>query len=287
MRNTVEKSCGKRTTMRLAPQLDVRDLVRRVGDAHGEAQFREAERLWLGTNIAQAEHEIAERRAKLGTDQQRNFDLRQKINEAQLKLDAITREQVALMSQDAPTEQIECEPTALAKAVTGTEVHVLLSDDHVAVVPFDELVDAVKADVEQNIWRLKEQDEMERTIGPVNGFRVKYLFVKENVMRSSSAGTYMLGNISRLRILRISPRDDADRRTSGRSMKPTSELFQHLRNMRPDGTTITIWTYPGNYDRLRQLKRVIRAAGFQIAVRPLPTGMPIGASSHGSQSLSE
>jgi hypothetical protein len=57
--------------------------------------------------------------------------------------------------------------------------------------------------------------------------------------------------------------------------------------MTPEGTTVTIWTYPGNYDRLRELKKAVREAGFAIAVRPLPKGMPIGASRHGSNSLSE
>jgi hypothetical protein len=271
----------------LSTALNVRDLVRRVSDAHGEAKFREQERLWLGTNIAQAEQEIAERRAKLGSDGQRDFDLRQKLNEAQSKLDELTREQIALMSQDAPTEQIECEPTALAKAVTGKEVHVLLSDDHVAIVPFDELMDQMKEDVNENIWRMREQDEMERTIGPISGFRLKYWFVKEDVMRSSSAGTYMLGNISRFSHCYFLPVATPVGEPAAEALRPNSELFQHLKRLRPDGTTITIWTYPGNYDRLRQLKRAIRAVGFQIAVRPLPTGVPLGASRHGSQSLSE
>ncbi|HEX5470562.1 MAG TPA: hypothetical protein VFW73_01690 [Lacipirellulaceae bacterium] len=267
--------------------LNVRDLVRRVTDAHGESEFREAERLWLGTNVAQAEQEIAQRRAMLSSDQQRDFDLKQKLNEAQTKLDELTREQIALMSQDAPTEQIECEPTALAKAVTGKEVHLLLSDDHVAIVPFDELLDAMKEDVGKNLWRLKEQDQMERTIGPIGGFRLKYCFVKEDVMRSSSAGTYMLGNVSRFSHCYFLPVTTPIGEPAAEALTPKSELFRHLNELRPDATTITIWTYPGNYDRLRQLKRVIRAAGFQIAVRPLPAGMPLGASRNGSQSLSE
>lgn len=268
-------------------ELNVRDLVHRVGNAHNEADFREGEREWLNTSVAKAEQVIAERRAKLSTDAQRDFDVRQKLNEAQSTLDDLTRQQIALMAQEPATEQIECQPTAIAKAVTGKEVHLLLADDHVAIVPFDELLEQMKEDVNANVWRLRGQDEMERTIGPVNGFRLKYCFIKEDVMRKSDAGTYMTGQVSRFSHCYFLPVTTPSGEPAAEALRPNSELFQHLQRLRPEGTTVTIWTYPGNYDRLRHLKRAIREVGFQIAVRPLPKGMPLGASRHGSESLSE
>ncbi len=275
------------TNKALSTELNVRDLVHRVGTAYGEANFREAERQLLSNAIAEAEKELAARRANLSADGQRDFDTRQKLNEAQARLDDLTRQQIALMSQEEAPEQLECQPTVLAKAVTGKEVHVLLSDDYVAIVPFDELIEEMKEDIGANIWRLKQQDEMERTIGPTNGFRLKYVFVKEDVMRQSSAGTFMTGSISRFSHCYFLPVATPVGEPAADAMKPNAEFFQHLKRLRPEGTTVTIWTYPGNYDRLRLLKRSIRELGFQIAVRPLPKGMPIGASRHGSESLSE
>jgi hypothetical protein len=277
----------KVTNSALTAELNVRDLVNKVSTAQNEVNFRAGEREWLSTEVAAAEQEIAARRANLSTEGQRDFDVRQKLNEAQTQLDELTRQQIALMSQDDAPEQLDCQPTTLAKAVTGKEVHLLLSDDHVAIVPFDELMEVMKEDITANVWRLKQQEEMERTIGPINGFRLKYCFVKEDVMRQSSAGTYMTGSISRFSHCYFMPVTTPVGEPAAESLKPNSELFQHLKRLRPDGTTITIWTYPGNYDRLRTLKRSIREIGFQIAVRPLPKGMPLGASRHGSESLSE
>jgi hypothetical protein len=68
---------------------------------------------------------------------------------------------------------------------------------------------------------------------------------------------------------------------------PNSELRQYLQRHNPQGTTVTIWTYPGNFDRLREVKREIRRLGYQIAVRPLPKGVPIGASRTGTESVTE
>jgi hypothetical protein len=271
----------------LATEHNVRELVQRVGNAHNETEFREGERAWLSTTIAGAEKEIEGRRAQLSTDAQRDFDLRQQLATAQATLDDLTRQQVALMSREPNVEEIECQPTPVAKAVSGTEVHVLLADEHVAVVPFDELLEEMKADAQANSWRLRQQDQMERSIGPINGFRLRYFFVKEDVVGRSDAGTYMTGKVYRFSHCYIVPVATPAGEPAQEALAPNSQLFQSLHRLKPEGTTITIWTYPGNYDRLRELKRAIRQVGFQIAVRPLPKGMPIGASRHGSDSLSE
>jgi len=271
----------------LSSEHNVRALVKRVSDARFESTYREREREWLSTNVAAAEKEIEEWRARLSTDNQRDFDSRQKLALAQDTLDQLTREQVALMGRDPAVEELECQPTPVAKAVTGKEVHVLLADDHVAIVPFDELLDQMKLDAQANVWRLKQQGEMERTIGPINGFRMRYVFVKEDVQGRSDAGTYMLGSVSRFSHCYVLPVVTPAGEPATVALSPKSEFFQQLRQFRPEGTTITIWTYAGNFERLREMKRAIREQGFAIAVRPLPKGMPMGASRHGSNSLSE
>ena len=271
----------------LSTEHNVRDLVQKVSTARNESAFREDEREWLSTNIVAGEKEIEERRSKLSTGDQRDFDLRHRIATSQATLDDLTRQQVALMSREPNTEEIECQPTPMAKAVTGTEVHVLLSDDHVAVVPFDDLLELMKADAQANVWRLKQQQELERTIGPINGFRLRYCFVKEDVVGRSDAGTYMTGSVCRFSHCYMLPVSTPVGEPAQEALTANSEFFHHVQRLRPEGTTITIWTYPGNYDRLRELKRAIRQVGFQVAVRPLPKDMPIGASRHGSDSLSE
>ena len=266
---------------------DVREMVRRVVHTRQEALLHEREREMLSTIVAGAEQEIAAQRAKLNTEDQRDFDLRRQLNEAQLTLDELTREQIALVSQDPEVEEIECEPTPIARVVTGKEVHLLLADDHVAVVPFEEMLELMKQDALANIWRLREQDELDRTVGPIRGFRLRYWFVKSQVVARSEAGTMMAGSIPRFSHCFFMPITTPAGEPAVDALLPNSEMHQFLQRLNPGGTTVTIWTYPGNYERLREIKRAIRERGFQIAVRPLPPGMPIGASRTGSESLAE
>jgi hypothetical protein len=272
----------------LDSERDVRNLVSRVVNTRQETLLREHERLLLNTVVAEAEQEVAERRSELNAQDQRDFDLRRQLNEAQLTLDELTREQLALLSQEPETEDIVCEPTPLARVVTGKEVHLLLADDHVAVVPFDELLELLKADAEANVWRLRDQDELERTVGPVNGFRLRYWFIKAAlVARHNGTGTVVAGQFPRFSHCFFVPVTTPSGEPAVEALKPNSEMRQFLQRLNPQGTTVTIWTYPGNYDRLRDVKRAIRELGFQIALRPLPKGMPIGASRTGTESVTE
>lgn len=265
----------------------IHDLVQRVGNIHQEVAFREQERTWLSTTVAEAEQEIAARRAKLSVTDQRDFDLRRQLVDAQYKLDELTREQVALLAEDTSAEQITCEPTPIARAVTGKEVHILLADNYVAIIPFDQLMDLAKEDARANVWRLREQDEMERSIGPIDGFRMKYWFVKEQVVGRSEAGSVVAGSMTSFSHCWVLPLSTPAGEPAADAMQPQSELGRYLQKHKVGDTTVTIWTYPGNYDRLRELKTWIRQAGFQIAVRPLPKGIPVGASRTGTTSLSE
>lgn len=271
----------------LESERDVRSLVQRVANTRQETLLREHERLALTTVVAQAEQEIEKHRAELNSQDRRDFDIRRQLNEAQLTLDELTRQQVALLSQELEVEEIECQPTPLARVVTGKEVHLLLADDHVAIVPFDELLALLKADAEANIWRLRQQNELERTVGPLGGFRLRYWFVKSTVVARSSGGTVMAGQVPRFSHCYLLPVSTPLGEPADESLRPNSEMHQYLQRLNPGGTTVTIWTYAGNFDRLREIKRAIRDLGFQIALRPLPKGVPIGASSSGSESVAE
>ncbi|MCI0335229.1 MAG: hypothetical protein L0228_18625 [Planctomycetes bacterium] len=271
----------------VSDERDVHELVRRSYDSHSDALLREQERQWIAETVAEVKQEIAARREKLSTNDQRDFDLRRDLTEAQLKLDALTREQVALLAEDSEVEEIKCEPTPIAKAVTGKEIHIQLADDHVAYLPADELTKQMYDDFSQNSWRLKQEDQMIRTIGPMNGFRLQYAFAKTGFVARGRNGVVTSGQAAEFQGFYLLPVNTPVGEPAIEALAPGSELRERLGQVDPTRTTITIWTYPGNYDRLREMKRSLRELGFQTAIRPLPKGRPIGFSPTGSRSVTE
>jgi hypothetical protein len=157
----------------------------------------------------------------------------------------------------------------------------------VAVVPFKVLLDQMLDDAKNNIWRLKNEDVMVRTIGPEGGFRLRYSFIKSELVARSHAGNVVAGRFSQFDECQFIPVSSPTGEPALQALELGSEFQQHLERLNPHRTTVTIWTYPGNYDRLREVKRFVRERGFQIAVRPLPAGVPIGASRTGTESVAE
>jgi hypothetical protein len=264
----------------------LRELLCRAANTRDEARLREQERALLSTMVAEAEQKIAARRRNLNAQDQRDFDMRRKRAEAQLTLDELTRQHVALVSQETIVEEVACQPTPLARIVTGDETHILLADDHVAVVPFKELFELLREDAPKNFWRLKRDEVLERTIGPIGGFRVRYWFVLSDATVRES-GSVISGKFNEFQGCDFLPVTTPIGEPALEALHHGSEFQQHLQQLNPHRTTVTIWTYPGNYDRLRELKRVVREQGFQVALRTLPPGMPIGASPTGSKSAAE
>jgi hypothetical protein len=265
----------------------VKDLVRRAYDNHSESLLREQERQWLVEAVAEAERDIDVRRGNLSKSDQRDFDLRRELSDAQLKLDALTREHVALLAAEPDIEQIKCEPTPIARAVNGKEIHVQLANDHIAILPSDELIEQMYADFSENSWRLKHEDEMVRTIGPLNGFRLQYRFEVKDVVAQNRSGMTVSGKKPEFIGLYFLPISVPLGEPAAEALQPGSDFQQRIGRVDATRTAVTIWTYPGNYDRLREMRRVLREFGFQTAIRPLPKGCPIGFSPGGSRSVTE
>jgi hypothetical protein len=274
-------------TSALTSERDVREMIQKVSNARHETAFREDERAWMSENIAVAEKEIAERRAKLGTNDQQDFDVRQQLATARATLDDLTRQQVGLMGREEHEEQIQCQPTPIARKVVGKEIHVQLADDHIAIVPFSELIELIATDAPANLWRLNDQSKMERTVGPINGYRMRYHFVKEDAVGRNERGALVNGTIRRFTHCYVLPDANPSGEPAEQALAANSEFFQALQHLRPESTTITIWAYPGNCARLLQLKREVRQLGFQTAVRPMPKGEPMGGSPDGTKALVE
>ena len=93
------------------------------------------ERQYLTTYVAAFGQELNDRRTTLTTEEQRDFDLRRQLVEAQTSLEDLSREQVTLLSQPAEAEVLENRPTPITKQLSEKELFLQLVGDHVAVIP--------------------------------------------------------------------------------------------------------------------------------------------------------
>ncbi len=269
-----------------ARRQDVSELARRAVDVHAEWQLREQERAFLTTFVASAEREVDEHRTELSTERQRDFDVRRQLIDAQQQLDDLGREQISLLSQEPETEVVESLPTPLAKIVSGQELHLRLAYGLVAVVPFDELEKELETHLDRNAWRLREQGAMDGTVGPMNGFRLRYRIQLAQVSIPTPNGSNDVRTVPRFRVDFI-PTSPKIGEPVDQAVLPASEFRRTLKRFSPTNTTVTIWTYPDSFQAFRQLKKALFDLGYSSAGRPLPEGVLIGGSPTGTRSAAQ
>lgn len=268
-------------------QVDVRDLVRRAVLVQREALLREQERDQWTTLVTAVEQEIDDRRAKLDEEQQRDFDLRRQLRDAQLTLDNLNREQISLLSQAPEVEEIENLPTPLAQTVTGNEVHLRLAEGHVAFIPVEQLQEEVKQNLQNNMWRLADQNEVKMTVGPIDGFRLQYSLRKRSIAITNGSGVAQFGTTIQFGVLELLPLRSQLGEPVEQALLPNSDLQLRLKEFPPEFSTVTIWTYEDSFQEFRALRRALFELGYATAGRPMAEGRLIGWSPYGKKSAAQ
>ncbi|MEX0643395.1 MAG: hypothetical protein WD468_11870 [Pirellulales bacterium] len=271
----------------MSAQHDVSELVKRSVNVHSEVLIKDREREYLGTYVAAGEQEMAELRSQLSHQQQRDFDLRNRLSTAQQSLDELTRQQIALVSETPEVEAVTSLPTPLAETVTGKEIHLRLAEGNVSVIPLEELLKNFKQDAEDNSWRLRDRDSFVATVGPVEGYELRYRLQKQPFALQSASGLEQHGTAVRLVKWELVPALAQIGEPVDQSLSSNGDLRRCLARNSPTGTTITIWTYPESFSDFRKLKKALFDLGYATAARPLPQGILIGGSPNGSRSAAQ
>lgn len=273
------------TRAALAARAELNERVRQAVEIRSETALREQERDYLSTFAAAVDEELAARRAELSADAQSDYDLRRKLAESKAKLEELGREQVALLSAPAEVEAIQNQPTPIARRSTGKEVLLQLKDGHLAVIPH-ELVDETIRDVGDNLWRLREHGRFTGTVGPINGFRMRYLVGMVAVgggpgrVDPNMPGAANMPQVARPELIwyEIIPETSPLGEPVAAAIEPNSELRQVLREHPADSAAVVIAVYPDSIRELHQLKRELYSAGYATAEVPCVAGRPIKGS---------
>lgn len=259
-------------------------MVHRV---EGEAAMRAAERAQLAALVEQQKLAIVSRRQELDSRTQADFDLRRELNSAQVRLVTL-RNQLAAADVDKPSAvMIENYPTPIGQTVYGKEAHVQLLGQRLTWIPIEQLIEQFKADAQQRLWKLREQSEMANTVGPIGGFRLRYLLERVDNPVSVQLEEGRGGSYVQLVQWTLIPTSAQLGEPFDAALANGSEFRRGLAALDRKRTTITVWTYPDSFAAFRQLKKELFQQGFAVAGRPLPDGHPIGGSPDGSRSAAQ
>ncbi|HTQ38742.1 MAG TPA: hypothetical protein VMJ32_06925 [Pirellulales bacterium] len=260
-------------------EYDVRRIGQEAQAVDADSGAKSAARESLATMIAAAEKEIGDRREQLDSSKQEDFDLRRQLEESQADLERGEAELQGLEAQKPPTVEIRHYPTPISRTVLGHEVHFQLLGGRIAYVPVDDFIEDVRSDIRTSGMDLNNIADRVGVVGPRNGFEFRYTM---DIVADH-------GRIVGLRAkeFQVVPTGTQEGETFEQAMRPTSAFHQALALHSPHDTTVTLWTYPDSFETYLQLKEELHRLDFATAGRPLPMGVLIGGSDHGTKSSAQ
>jgi len=259
----------------------------RIREVEQAKRARLAERSRLALLKSAAEKMIQVRREEFDAAARAEFDRRRQLADARSELVELEN-QVELASRLRPeATRVENFPTPLSETVHGHELHLQLRGGRITVLPWDEIIEALKAEFSRNVNRMRTQSELTGKIGPVGGFRISYTIRRHDVSMQTYERTGVGGSYIRLEKFSLLPVSTHLGEPLDVTLAPGSELGEALAKCRPGRTTITAWVYPDSFEEFRRLRKELYPLGFAMAARPLPEDELIGGSPSGSRSAAQ
>ncbi len=255
-----------------------------------QSAMQEQHRTELAMLRAEMEQNLQQRREALSTQEQQEYDVQNQIFEAKLELEELSQEQIALISSPGVVEEIEVEPTPVARRVEDKATHIRLLGGSVCRVPFYELMDELEYELPSIRRELSTHGQVNRMVGPIDGFRLR---MKTERISSNRAVTgplvghmstggerflptyYFLADSSELG----EPIDQA--------LLANSELRRILRTARKQSSAVVVWVYSDSFDDFRVLRKLLSELDLAAAVYNLPLGKPISASPLGREAKAQ
>lgn len=246
---------------------------------------KKAVRDQLQTLLTAAQTALARRAEATSAENAARVERQRQLAEAEAELERLrsVKEQLAAETEPLTLEHL---PTPLAQTVFGHEEHFQLQAGRLSYVPMQAFLSELKADVSAKVHRLKDAPSFTDTIGPREGFTMRYTIARQKEFQKTSVGTAVREKIEVDHFVIIPGAADLGEPLAA-ATRDGSQLLRRLRGFSPDATTITVWVYPDSYGQYRELKQFLFDRGYLSAARPLPRGAPISGSPHGRRSSAQ
>jgi hypothetical protein len=262
----------------------VHELQGRIERQKFEISYRQAERDRVQLLVTVAEQRLSEHRDQLSEAERERYDLDAQLIASKGELAKLSQSQRA--DSKPPPIVLQHLPTPMARTVFGTEMHFRLLGHRLAYVPWQEMLERLKADAPQHVQKLKSSPRVELSLPAIGGFGARYILRKVDAQMQTRVGTATHSSIELENIYFVDAEANLGQPVAA-ALAPNSEFRSRLAEHKPQATTVTIWVYPDSFDDFRAIKAELFKLGYLTAARPLPEGYPIAGGPEGSRSSAE
>jgi hypothetical protein len=206
------------------------------------------------------------------------------LNELRERSRRLTEEIQAL--QKLPPPKTLRYRTPVSRPVQSDEIMFECHHGRVTLIDIGALLAEVRRGMEAKVTLLHSQWQVDDVAGPVGAFRLRYTVERERGVLDPLGGaapdartTFRYG-ISRWE---VEPVALVRGETLEAAFADGSE-FRQVSDGIDAQTVVTMWVYPDSFELYRRLRDYLYDRDVVVAGRPLPEGVPIASSRHGTVS---
>ncbi len=175
--------------------------------------------------------------------------------------------------------------TPVSQTLQSEELFFECQAGRVTVIDVGAMLEQMRRDRGDKAKALATQWEVDGETDPVGAFRMHYTLERERGP-ADGAGRPPLPDVqfSYGVSWTVEPINGQRGEPEAAALAPGSDFRKVVDGLDPRVTAVTFWVYPDSFPLYRRLRDYLHDRDFVVAGRPLPEGMPIGSSRHGTAS---
>lgn len=197
-------------------------------------------------------------------------------------------EEVQAMEKLPPLSKTLHYRTPVSRPVFTEELMFECRGGRVAFIDIAGLLADIKSGIEAKAKALQTQWEVSDMTHPIGPFRLRYTMERQRgAMDALTSGSTPAGEsgfrygLSEWQVEAIA---SFRGETAPEALAIRSQFRQIVDVLDPQQTVVTFWVYPESFALFRQLRDYLYDHDLEVAGRPLPDGVPIMSSRHGTVS---
>jgi hypothetical protein len=197
-------------------------------------------------------------------------------------------EEIKALEKLPPLKKVLRYRTPVSKVVSSEEFNFECQQGRVSFVDVKRLTDEVHRHFRDKEEELKTQWQVRDVTETIGAFRMHYLIERQRSMTDSVFGAVTPEARSSfgygLSEWIIEPMAPFRGESIDEALQPNSEFRHVCDGLSPELSAVTMWVYPDSFELYRRLRDFLADRKITVAGRPIPPGVPIQGSRHGSVS---
>jgi hypothetical protein len=220
--------------------------------------------------------------------------LRRHVDQASLTLDEARQrctkllEEIAALRKLPPPQHSLRYRTPVSRPVDAEEIMFECKSGRVTLVDINPMLEEIRRGLEEKGQALRHKWQIEDVTGPVGPFQLRYVVERQREPLDEAVDTGSPSANSNFSFgltgWQVEPITSDRGETLRQAFDDSSEFRQVIESIDPHQTVVTFWVYPDSFAMYRKLRDYLYDRNIIVAGRPLPEGVPISSSKHGTAS---